>query len=62
MISTLVTTTASIGGIELVEQIPNTGNAKIDLIKLILQAVIMVGAVIKIFKKPKEVISNQNQQ
>lgn len=60
--SVALTTVSSIGGIELIEQIPNTGSPKIDLIKLILQAVITVAGLIKIFKKPKEVISNQNNQ
>jgi len=51
-VSNVITGTASIGGIEMVEQvIPDTGNQTIDIVKLLIQLAIGVATLIKLFKK-----------
>lgn len=51
-----------IGAVQGVAQVPSDGTPTIELGKLIIQIVIGIATLWKMFKKPKEVISNQNQQ
>lgn len=49
----------AVGIIEGVQNIPSTTPA-IDIVKIAIQIVVGVASLWKMFKKPKEVISNQN--
>lgn len=51
-----------IGAVQGVSQVPSDGTPTIELGKLIIQIVIGIATLWKMFKKPKEVISNQNKQ
>jgi hypothetical protein len=42
--------------------IPTNGVPLVELVKIAIQVVIGVASIIHMFKKPKEVISNQNPQ
>lgn len=43
-----------------VSEIPSGGNAIAEVIKIVIQVVLGIASLIHMFKKPKEVISNQN--
>lgn len=53
--------TVGIGAIEGVQHIP-APNGTIEIVKLAIQIVLGIATLFKMFKKPKEVISNQNLQ
>ncbi|MDI5895829.1 hypothetical protein [Flavobacterium algoritolerans] len=53
--------TVGIGLIEGVDSIPSV-NGTTDIIKIVVQVVLAIASLYKMFKKPKEVISNQNVQ
>ena len=50
-----------VGAIEGIQHIP-TLTATTEIIKIVIQLVVGIATLIKMFKKPKEVISNQNQE
>ncbi|PWA08970.1 hypothetical protein [Flavobacterium laiguense] len=52
--------TAGIGVIEGVQHVPPI-TPTIEIVKIAIQLVVGIITVFKMFKKPKEVISNQNQ-
>ena len=54
MLSTLTTATTSIGGVELVDQIPPL-SPKIEILKLIIQLAIGIVGMFKILKSKKDV-------
>lgn len=51
--------TVGIGVIEGVQHIPSP-NGTVEIIKIAIQFILGVATLFKMFKKPKEVISNQN--
>jgi hypothetical protein len=51
--------TVGIGAIEGVQHIPSP-NGTVEIIKIAIQVILGVATLFKMFKKPKEVISNQN--
>lgn len=53
---------SGIGAVQGVALVPTDGTPTIEIGKLIIQIVIGIATLWKMFKKPKEVISNQNQQ
>jgi hypothetical protein len=53
--------TAGIGAIEGINFLP-APTPTTELIKIIIQVIVGVATLFKMFKKPKEVISNQNQE
>lgn len=50
-----------VGAIEGIQNIP-TPTPTTEIIKVIIQVVVGIATLIKMFKKPKEVINNQNNQ
>jgi hypothetical protein len=50
-----------IGAIEGVQNIP-APTPTTEIIKIVIQLVVGIATLFKMFKKPKEVISNQNQE
>ncbi|KFF15083.1 hypothetical protein [Flavobacterium hydatis] len=53
--------TVGIGAIEGVQHLP-APNVTMEIVKVVVQVILGVATLFKMFKKPKEVISNQNQQ
>jgi hypothetical protein len=53
--------TLGIGLIEGVQNIPPV-NGTTEIIKIVIQVILGIATLFKMFKKPKEVISNQNNQ
>ncbi len=53
--------TAGIGAIEGIQHIPSS-TPTVEIIKIAIQVIVAIGTLFKMFKKPKEVISNQNEQ
>ena len=54
--------TSGIAMIQGVDAIPTNGTPISEIVKIAIQAVIGIITLIKLLKKPKEVISNQNLQ
>lgn len=44
-----------------VAQVPTDGTPTVELVKILIQVVLGIASLFHMFKKPKEVISNQNQ-
>jgi hypothetical protein len=56
MVNTIaLTTTASIGGVEVADQIPTFGSPKMEIVKLVIQAIIGIVGLIKLLKAKKTI-------
>lgn len=58
---TLAYGVVGVGTIEGIQNIPSP-TPTTEIIKIVIQLVVGIATLIKMFKKPKEVISNQNNQ
>lgn len=45
-----------------VAQVPTDGTPYVELIKIVIQVILGIASLFHMFKKPSEVISNQNKQ